>query len=249
MKSSKMSTSSMILHTIYTTAPVLVVLVDPDKDYYRALSPYLPLVDMVFVGGSTGGNVDVCVAHLRQYTTAPIVLFPGNIQQFTASVDAVLFLTLLNSRRPEVLIDPHLESAMAIYQSGVEVIPMGYVLVDGEHRSSVEIVSNCTPLSRNDEDQIVRYSVTAQLLGKQLLYLEAGSGAQTPIPMDAIRAVKQNINIPLIVGGGIRTVEQMLMAFSAGADVVVIGNHFEQHPEDLPIFIKQKHDICRLIRK
>ena len=80
----------MILHTIHTTAPVLVVLVDPDKDYYRALSPYLPLVDMVFVGGSTGGNVDVCVAHLRQYTTAPIVLFPGNIQQFTASVHKFL---------------------------------------------------------------------------------------------------------------------------------------------------------------
>ena len=89
----------MILHTIHTTAPVLVVLVDPDKDYYRALSPYLPLVDMVFVGGSTGGNVDVCVAHLRQYTTAPIVLFPGNIQQFTASVDAVLFLTPIWNRQ------------------------------------------------------------------------------------------------------------------------------------------------------
>lgn len=245
MKSSKMSTSSSILHTIQANAPMLVVLVDPDKEYYHALCPYLQGVDMVFVGGSTGGNVDACVAHLRQSTTAPIVLFPGNAQQFTPSVDAVLFLTLLNSRRPEVLIEPHLQSAMVIHQSGVEVIPMGYVLVDGERKSAVEIVSHCTPVGRDAIDQIVCYALTAQLLGKQLVYLEAGSGAHTPISQEAIRAVKQQVDIPLIVGGGICTVEQMSAAFEAGADVVVIGNYFEQHANELPDFIQYKRDVCR----
>jgi putative glycerol-1-phosphate prenyltransferase len=245
MKSSKMNLSSSILHSIQAHAPLLVVLVDPDKECYHKLCPYLQDVDMVFVGGSTGGNVDACVAHLRKSTSAPIVLFPGNAQQFTSSVDAVLFLTLLNSRRSEVLIEPHLQSSMAIHQSGVEAIPMGYVLVDGERKSAVEIVSHCTPVDRDAVDQIVCYSVTAQLLGKQLVYLEAGSGANTPISQEVIRAVREQIAIPLIVGGGIRTIDQMAAAYVAGADVVVIGNYFEQHADELPNFIKHKRDICR----
>jgi putative glycerol-1-phosphate prenyltransferase len=134
---------------------------------------------------------------------------------------------------------------MVIHQSGVEVIPMGYVLVDGERKSAVEIVSRCTPVGRDAIDQIVCYALTAQLLGKQLVYLEAGSGAHTPISLEAIRAVKQQIDIPLIVGGGICTVEQMSAAFVAGADVVVIGNYFEQHANELPDFIQYKRDVCR----
>jgi putative glycerol-1-phosphate prenyltransferase len=249
MKSSEMKVFSTILQAQSSRTPLLAVLVDPDKDYYYALCPYLHDVDMLFVGGSTGGCVDACVAYLRQHTLAPIVLFPGNVQQFTSSVDAVLFLTLLNSRRPEVLIEPHLQSAMAIYQSGVEAIPMGYILVDGERQSAVEIVSHCSPLSRDAIEKILSYAVTAQLLGKKLLYLEAGSGANTPVAIDTIRQVKQYIDIPLIVGGGIRDVQQMSQAFAAGADVVVIGNHFEQHPDQLPLFVKYKQDICRSIRR
>lgn len=241
MKSIEMTVLSSILHHQSAATPILAVLVDPDKrDAYMALLPYIKEVDMIFVGGSTGAHAEECVELLRQYTAAPIILFPGNTEQFTPSADALLFLTLLNSRRAEVLIEPHVQTAMTIRNSGIEVIPMGYILIDGERKSSVEIVSHCTPIAQNAVDDIIRHAVAGQLLGKQLIYLEAGSGAQRNISIETIRMVRENITVPLVVGGGITSVEQMCLAFRAGANIVVIGNHFERYPNELPIFIHAK---------
>lgn len=241
MKSIEMTVLSSILHHQSAGTPILAVLVDPDKrDAYMALLPYIKEVDMIFVGGSTGAHAEECVELLRQYTAAPIILFPGNTEQFTPSADALLFLTLLNSRRAEVLIEPHVQTAMTIRNSGIEVIPMGYILIDGERKSSVEIVSHCTPIAQNAVDDIIRHAVAGQLLGKQLIYLEAGSGAQRNISIETIRMVRENITVPLVVGGGITSVEQMCLAFRAGANIVVIGNHFERYPNELPIFIHAK---------
>jgi putative glycerol-1-phosphate prenyltransferase len=241
MKSIEMTVLSSILHHQSAATPILAVLVDPDKrDAYMALLPYIKEVDMIFVGGSTGTHAEECVELLRQYTAAPIILFPGNTKQFTPSADALLFLTLLNSRRAEVLIEPHVQTAMTIRNSGIEVIPMGYILIDGERKSSVEIVSHCTPIAQNAVDDIIRHAVAGQLLGKQLIYLEAGSGAQRNISIETIRMVRENITVPLVVGGGITSVEQMCLAFRAGANIVVIGNHFERYPNELPIFIHAK---------
>ena len=241
MKSIEMTVLSSILHHQSAATPILAVLVDPDKrDAYMALLPYIKEVDMIFVGGSTGAHAEECVELLRQYTAAPIILFPGNTEQFTPSADALLFLTLLNSRRSEVLIEPHVQTAMTIRNSGIEVIPMGYILIDGERKSSVEIVSHCTPIAQNAVDDIIRHAVAGQLLGKQLIYLEAGSGAQRNISIETIRMVRENITVPLVVGGGITSVEQMCLAFRAGANIVVIGNHFERYPNELPIFIHAK---------
>lgn len=244
MKSIGMTVLSSILHHQSAATPILAVLVDPDKrDAYMALLPYIKEVDMIFVGGSTGVHAEECVSALRQNTDAPIVLFPGNTRQFTPSADALLFLTLLNSRRVEVLIEPHIQSAMTISKSGVEVIPMGYILIDGERKSSVEIVSHCTPIAHDAVDDIVRHAVAGQLLGKQLIYLEAGSGAQKNISTETICAVRDSITVPLIVGGGITSVEQMCHAFQAGANIVVIGNHFERCPDELPMFIQAKKSL------
>jgi putative glycerol-1-phosphate prenyltransferase len=168
------------------------------------------------------------------------VLFPGNVAQFTPLADAILFLSLLNSRRPEILIEPHLQSALAIRQSGVESIPMGYILIDGGSKSSVEVVSNCIPLGSTDVQNIVRHAVAAELLGKRLIYLEAGSGAASAVPVDVIMAVREAIDLPLIVGGGIASVAQMLNAYDAGANIVVIGNYFERFPEHIPMFVQAK---------
>jgi putative glycerol-1-phosphate prenyltransferase len=242
MNSDKMSVLSTIQHYQQSAKPLLAVLVDPDKrDRYSALLPYLREVDLVLVGGSTGTQIEECVALLRQHTSAPLVLFPGNTAQFTPMADALLFLTLLNSRRAEVLIEPHVQSAITIRQSGIETIPMGYILVDGDRQSAVERVSGCTPIARQAVTDVVSHAVAGQLLGKQLIYIEAGSGAKTPVSIDIIRAVRQAVDLPLIVGGGVTSEEQMLAAFSAGANIVVIGNHFEQHPEDLPRFLQAKH--------
>ena len=247
MNSDKMSVLSTIQHHQQSAKPLLAVLVDPDKrDRYSALLPYLREVDLVLVGGSTGTQIEECVALLRQHTSVPLVLFPGNTAQFTPMADALLFLTLLNSRRAEVLIDPHVQSAITIRQSGIETIPMGYILVDGDRQSAVERVSGCTPIARQAVTDVVSHAVAGQLLGKQLIYIEAGSGAKTPVSIDTVRAVRQAIDVPLIVGGGITTEQQMLLVFSAGANIVVVGNHFEQHPEDLPRFLLAKQSYVHI---
>jgi putative glycerol-1-phosphate prenyltransferase len=222
---------------------LLALLVDPEKQSsVQALYPYLLMPDLIFVGGSTGNQTETCVMELRQYTNRPILLFPGNISQFTPTADALLFLTLLNAQTPDVLINPHIQVAQQVLDSGIETIPMGYILVDGERKSSVELATNCTPIPQNDINKIVSLAVAGQLLGKSLIYLEAGSGAQTPISPDIIRAVRAQLQVPLIVGGGITTHQAMLRAYEAGADIVVIGNHFEQYPDEIADFVRVKKD-------
>ncbi len=234
-----------IIHNILSAKAqshkLLVLLIDPEKQSsIQVLQPYLSLPDMIFVGGSTGSQCEACVAHLRHFTQRPILLFPGNISQFTPTADALLFLTLLNARTPDILILPHIQVAQYVLQSKIETIPMGYILVDGKRKSSVEIATKCRPIPQENTQEIVSTAIAGQLLGKSLIYLEAGSGANTPVSADVIRAVSNHIQIPLIVGGGITTTESMLQAYEAGADIVVIGNHFEQNPTELPEFIKKK---------
>lgn len=238
-----MAVMQEILSAQSNARKLLVVLIDPDKPVaIEALSPYLCLSDLIFVGGSTGEQTDTCVTQLRQYTTRPILLFPGNIAQFTPTADALLFLTLLNAQTPDVLINPHVQVAQEVLRSGIETIPMGYILLDGERKSSVEIATKCTPIPQKDVDTIVSMAVAGQLLGKSLIYLEAGSGAHTPVSPDIIRAVRAQLQLPLIVGGGITTPQAMLRAYEAGADMVVIGNHFEQYPDEIADFVRIKQD-------
>ena len=222
---------------------LLVVLIDPDKPAaVEAVCPYLSLPDMIFIGGSTGDQCETCIAQLRQTTERPILLFPGNIAQFTPTADALLFLSLLNARTPVVLIQPHIHIAQQVLQSGIETIPMGYILIDGDRKSSVEIATQCIPIPQNNIREIVSTAIAGQLLGKQLIYLEAGSGAKTPISAEIIHAVRAQLSVPLIVGGGITTTEAMLHAFEAGADVVVIGNLFEQNPDEIDEFVRIKQE-------
>lgn len=222
---------------------LLALLIDPEKQSsVQALYPFLSLPDLIFVGGSTGNQCDNCVEELRKHTSRPIVLFPGNIIQFTAKADALLFLSVLTSRLPQLLIEPHIQMATTILQSGIETIPMGYLLIDGGRKSSVEIATNTQSVPQTDISTIVQTAVAGQLLGKQLIYLEAGSGAKTPVSSDIIHAVRKQLQVPLIVGGGICTPEAMIRAFDAGADIVVIGNHFEQHPDEIGDFVRIKRN-------
>lgn len=222
---------------------LLVVLIDPEKPAaVEAVCPYLSLPDMIFIGGSTGDQCETCITQLRQTTERPIMLFPGNIAQFTPTADALLFLSLLNARTPDVLIQPHIHIAQQVLQSGIETVPMGYILIDGDRKSSVEIATQCIPIPQSNIREIVSTAIAGQLLGKQLIYLEAGSGAKTPISAEIIHAVRAQLSVPLIVGGGITTPEAMLRAFEAGADIVVIGNHFEQNPDEIDEFVRIKQE-------
>ena len=235
-----MAVIERILSAKANARKLLVWLIDPEKGNQAVRQEHLP--DLIFVGGSTGEQVEECIANLRAFTDCPIVLFPGNIAQFSPKADALLFLSLLNAKTADMLITPHIEVAMRVVESGIESIPMGYILIDGGRKSSVEIISACAPIAQDDVQRVVATALAGQLLGKQLIYLEAGSGAKNSVSIDMIRAVAEQLTIPLIVGGGITTPEAMLAAFEAGADIVVIGNHFEQHPDEIGDFVRIKRE-------
>lgn len=222
----------------------LALLLDPEKAHPERLTlrgAYLP--DYLFVGGSTGGDTETFIRHLRTLTDLPIVLFPGRVEQFTPAADALLFLSVLSGRNAEMLVGQQVRAARRVAQSGIESIPMGYILIDGGVETAVMRATQTQPLSQERVSDIVDTAIAAELLGKRLVYLEAGSGAQKSVSEAIIHAAREAVHIPLIVGGGIRTTEQMTVAFNAGADVVVIGNHFESHPETLCSFA---HSVQRL---
>lgn len=231
-----------ILDSKAANRPLLAMLLDPEK----AKIDHLPITkqvqpDMLFVGGSTGGDTTEFVRSLRKKMqqleiNIPIVLFPGNAKQFTPEADALLYLSLLSGRNPEMLVGQQVEAAQNVKKSGIETIPMGYILIDGGVNTSVMRVSNTVPIPNDDVHTILSTAIAAELMGKKLIYLEAGSGAKMPISSEIIAAVRENVSIPIIVGGGIRNPQQMNAAYKAGADIVVIGNHFESNPDDLALF-------------
>lgn len=216
---------------------MLAVLLDPDKvqtDAVRGLADTITKagVDFIFVGGSEvpPGKTALLVKQLKAETAVPVVLFPGDYTQITDHADAVLFLSLLSGRNPEFLIEQQLKSVEYLEHTHLEVIPTGYILVDGGKETSVQRVSRTEPIPQEHTGKIVHTAVAGMYMGKKLIYLEAGSGAADPIDPEIIAAVKQQIEIPLIVGGGIRSAEQLAAAYQQGADLVVIGNGFEENP-------------------
>ncbi len=224
----------------------LALLLDPEKaDLSRLPITAEARPDYVFVGGSTGGDTTDFVRNLKlkiknYELQIPVILFPGNAAQFSAEADAVLFLSLLSGNNPEYIVGQQIRSARRILDSHVDCVPTAYILIDGGVETSTMRVTGTQPLPPSDLQAIVDTSIAAQLMGKQLIYLEAGSGALHPVPEEVIRAVRAAVSLPLIVGGGIRTPEQMNRAYRAGADIVVIGNHFESHPEQLEEFLTAK---------
>jgi putative glycerol-1-phosphate prenyltransferase len=174
---------------------------------------------------------------LREEIKTRIILFPGNASQFSTKANALLYLSLLSGRNAEFLIGQHINSSVAIKKSGIEVIPTGYLLIDGGKPSSVEYISNTRPIPRNKKEIALSTAIAAELLGMRMVYLEAGSGAEFPVPKEMIEYVSSNLSLPLIVGGGIKTTEQLTEAFDAGADIVVVGNIFETNPEKILEFV------------
>ena len=227
----------------------IALLLDPEKADLSRLSLTEEVhPDMIFVGGSTGGDTTAFIENLKSKISIlkspiPIILFPGNASQFSPKADAILFLSLLSGDNPEYLVNQQIKSSRAIHDSHMDFVPTAYVLIDGGVETSTMRVTQTKPLNPKDIDKIIDTCLAAELMGKQMIYLEAGSGAKTPVSVDIIRAVKEKVKIPLIVGGGIRTPEAMNAAFNAGASIVVIGNHFEEHPEELEKFTNRKTQI------
>lgn len=215
---------------------LLAILLDPDKTTFEEIPVISKKIEtlkanFIFVGGSfvEKGVTSVFVKKLKENTQIPIVLFPGDYSQVTNKADALLFLSLLSGRNPEYLIEQQIKAVPFLKNSTLEIIPTGYILIDGGTNSSVLKVSKTTPIAQNNIILAVSTAIAGMYKGKQLIYLEAGSGAKIPVNLNLISEVKKNITIPLIVGGGIKTKEQLNNAFKYGADMVVIGTAFEQN--------------------
>ena len=193
------------------------------------------------MGGSTDKNncIENVVIELKKATSLPIIIFPGSANQVSNKADGILFLSLISGRNPEYLIEQQVQAAIQVKESNLEVLPTGYILVDGGKESAVERVSSSKPICQTNSELILKTALAGEFSGKKIIYLEAGSGAKTPVKSTIISLVKNNLSIPLIVGGGIQTLHQLTTAYTAGADLVVIGTAFEKDPAFFNIIKKE----------
>ena len=213
---------------------LVVVLIDPEKMDLKNISRFLKKVHNsiathIFVGGSTDINNETenLVLAVKKETNLPVVLFPGDVSQITNKADGILFLSLLSGRNPKYLIDQQIEAAPILKKTSLEIIPTGYILIDGKKETATQKVSNTKPISQENTTLILDTSLAGEFSGKKLIYLEAGSGATEVVSDIIIKQVSKIISVPLIIGGWIRSKKQLEKAFTAGADLVVIGTAFE----------------------
>ncbi len=232
-----------ILHTLQNNQAKgkkhLAVLIDPDSiAHENDLVNLCKLsneaqVDFILVGGSlmTNGFFERCISIIKQETAIPVLLFPGDVMQVSKHADAILFLSLISGRNPDLLIGKHVVAAPMLKKSGIEVIPTGYMLIDGGKTTSVSYMSNTTPIPAQKSSIAACTALAGEMLGLQVTYMDAGSGAHEPISTKMIAAVREQVSGPIFVGGGISTAAGAEAACAAGADVVVVGNAFEKNPE------------------
>ena len=224
-----------IKKSIINGEKLLAVLIDPDKFLHENTNRFVQNINKsiathIFVGGSTVEETatEQLVIEIKKYTHLPIVLFPGDVTQITEKADAILFLSLLSGRNADYLIGKHVEAVSKLRKTSLEVISTGYILVENGKVTAIEKVTATKPMPRENIENIKDTAKAGQLLGAKLIYLEAGSGAINPLTEDIISQVKKDLDIPLIVGGGIRNKSDLHKAYHAGADLVVIGTAFEQ---------------------
>jgi len=214
----------------------LAILIDPDKS--KSTTQLIELIkkvnilqpNFIFVGGSTVDAKDFrsCIRTIKKNTQIPVIIFPGSHLQVDEKADGILFLSLISGRNPDFLIGHQIQAAPVIKQSNISVIPTAYLLVDGGKMSSVAYVSQTTPIPADQNVIAKNTALAGELMGMQCVFMDAGSGAKNPVPPTMIKTVSDNITIPLIIGGGIKTIEDVNKAYQSGADVVVIGNKIEE---------------------
>ena len=230
--------NSIYTHLLTTRAQgkkCFAVLVDPDKTNLSQLDTLLALgeqanIDYWFVGGSLviSDQLDELVQHIKKNSSIPVILFPGSPSQVTRHADALLYLSLISGRNPELLIGQHVLSAPFVKQSGLEILSTGYIVIDGGAPTTVSYISNASPIPADKDDIALCTALAGEMLGMKLIYMDAGSGAKQAITPSMIKRVSSQITIPLIVGGGIKTPEKAIENCRAGADLIVVGNAIEK---------------------
>jgi len=224
------------IHQARGKSKLFCLLIDPENHTQSSL---LVLVkeanrahaDLILVGGSLlSQTLDHSIRLIKQHTAIPVVLFPGSLMQVSPSADGIFFLSLISGRNPDLLIGNHVLAAHMVRKSELEVIPTGYILIGGEQVSSVEYISNTKPIPAQKTDLITATAMAGELLGHRLIYLESGSGAEQPVTPGTIREVKKHVALPLVVGGGLQSPDDVHRVCLAGADMVVVGNALEKDP-------------------
>jgi putative glycerol-1-phosphate prenyltransferase len=211
------------------------VLIDPDNVNAEKIEELAGLavradVDYLFVGGSLviSNHLDEVVQQIRSHCSIPVILFPGTPSQVSRYADGLLYLSLISGRNPELLIGQHVISAPAVRKSGLEIISTGYMVIDGGAPTTVSYISNASPIPADKNEIALCTAMAGEMLGMKLIYMDAGSGARHPIREEMIAAVASHIEVPLVVGGGIRDAERAYLNCKAGADVIVVGNAIEK---------------------
>ena len=229
-----MSIYQQIVKSKLESKKLLAILIDPDKVSIENVSNLIQKINQspathIFVGGSSfeGTHLDELITELKAKINLPIVLFPGNPSQISDKADGILFLTLLSGRNPDYLIEHQVNAVPILNKTNLEIISTGYILIESGNETAVERVSQTKPLDRNNTEYALQTAQAGTLIGNKLIYLEAGSGAKLSVPKEMISLVSQNIKVPLIVGGGIRSKHEMDTTFHSGADMIVIGTAFE----------------------
>ena len=211
------------------------VLIDPDKVNDNSVEELIQLslaakVDYFLVGGSLviSSYLDECVQIIKRSCNIPVILFPGSPSQVSKYADALLYLSLISGRNPELLIGQHVVSAPFVKKSGLEIMSTGYMVIDGGAPTTVSYISNASPLPSDKNEIAMCTAMAGEMLGMKLIYMDAGSGAKKAISESMIQKVASCIDVPLIVGGGITTAEKAYLNCKAGADVIVVGNAIEK---------------------
>jgi phosphoglycerol geranylgeranyltransferase len=216
---------------------MLAALLDPDSEEFESLKKKIELIekskiDFILVGGSTAwnNNFEMFTEKVKSLASKAVILFPGSAEQISQSADAILFLSLVSGANPKYLIGEQVKAAPILKKMDVEVIPTGYILIDGGRKTTVEFVSGTKPISQDNVEQVRETAYAAQLLGMKMIYLECGSGARYPVKDELIFTVREYVEIPIIVGGGIKNRQEIENKHRAGADIVVVGNALEKDP-------------------
>lgn len=224
------------------------LLLDPDKTSLEELRARMDKinaspVDFLFIGGSTmeDGLMEAFLDELKRSTYLPLVIFPGSHNQVCPQADALMFLNLISGRNPEYLIEQQIKAVPKLEKTNLEVVPTAYLLVDGGVETAVQRISKTLPMDPNEPEKIVHTAMAGAYMGNKILYLEAGSGAKKPVSDVLIRQVHEKLTIPLVVGGGIRTADQIDKAFKAGADLIVLGTVFEENQNIFEELYRYEH--------
>lgn len=228
---------SYLLETAQRRGAGFLLLLDPDRISGRDAMQLAEEaqgcgVDGLLIGGSImiNGHAGQLVRDLKERTSVPIILFPGSYAQVTEAFDAVLFTSLISSRNPTYLIEEQVKGAPLVKRYNVEPIPTGYLLIESGTLTSVQFMSGSLPIPRAKHDIACAHALAAQYLGMKLVYLEAGSGAAEAVPCEMIRTIQSSIDIPIAVGGGIRTPQACAERVQAGASFVIVGTQIERNP-------------------